>query len=435
MGIDLKQLLDLARADLRKGTERGRLVRSAAGTAALKLGATFLAFCASLLYARALGPHDYGLYAYVIAWSGLLTVPASLGLPLYLLRQSATAPQGIIALRRWADAYTVASGALCAALLLAAAYLTHAAALRWLFVISSPLPLLTNLTAVRASLLQARGWITRSQWPQLLLAPGAMLVLLAGLWLWRGQLRPLQLISASLLASLLPLLVTSAQLRLVAKAEAATGAARRSLKAALPFMWLGSVYLLVSRTDLIMLGAMRSAHDAGVYAIATRMADFVAFFMLAANAAIAPKIAHLHGTGQTELLQRMLTATSRRVLLLTTPVALVFIVGAVPLLALLFGGDYATGANALRILSLAQLAYVAGGPLGYVLDMTGLEHLHLRTMVVVVGLNVALNLCLIPLLGMNGAAAATGMSILVARGTLGYLVRSRRGLRPGALGY
>lgn len=98
-----RQLLHTLRADLKPDTERGRLVRSTGVTAGLKIGSTLIAFGASLVYARALEPHGYGLYAYVIAWTALLTIPAGLGFPAYLVREGAKAPASLRWLLAWAD--------------------------------------------------------------------------------------------------------------------------------------------------------------------------------------------------------------------------------------------------------------------------------------------------------------------------------------------
>ncbi len=61
----LHRLLHTLRTDLYAGTERSAMTRSAAVTAGLQLVATIVTFGSSLLYARVLGPHGFGLYAYV----------------------------------------------------------------------------------------------------------------------------------------------------------------------------------------------------------------------------------------------------------------------------------------------------------------------------------------------------------------------------------
>ncbi|MGB8716018.1 MAG: oligosaccharide flippase family protein, partial [Rhodanobacteraceae bacterium] len=306
----------------------------------LRGGALMLAFVASLLYARVLGPHDYGLYAYVLAWSAVMTIPASLGLPQYLVREGSRYRHSHLWLLHWSDLQILLSGLAAGVLMGCAALIPTAAGARWLFVIASPLPLLTNLAATRQALIQSRGQIVRSQWAQMLLAPGLMLVGLLLIWFWHGSLSPTDLTVMLASTALAPLLINHWMLR------SASGADDRqpapvSLRPALAFMWLGMLYLINSRTDLIMLGALKGAHAAGVYAVASRASELTVFFLAASNAVIAPRISRLHHQGDNAVLQRLLTGASIRVALLTLPIVLIMIFLARPLLGLFYGPAFA----------------------------------------------------------------------------------------------
>ena len=432
--MPLRDLIHAVRADLHPRTVRGTMVRSAALTAGIRVGSVSVAFIASLLYARTLGPHDYGLYAYVIAWTTLLAVPSGLGLPPYLVREGAKFPESLRALRGWADRRILISGALAGILLAAFALIPQAADARPLFLIAAPLPLLANLSVVRQSLLQAHGWIARSQWPQQLMAPTATLVIVVVLWLLRGKLVPFEIMIATVACAWLALVCNAMQLRSIAgRATAEPPPKVLEIRRALPFMWLGAVYLLLSRTDLIMLGSLRGARDTGIYVVAARAAEALSLVMAAANTTLAPNIARLHKANDRAALQRLLTAAARRVMLATLPLAIVLIALASPLLTWLYGQEYAEGATALRILAIAQLVIVAGGPLGTVLDMSGFERVNLFSMTVAVVINGVLNLVLIPRFGITGAAASTLIGVLFARCVLWYQVRIRLGLDAGFL--
>lgn len=429
----LHDVVEAIRGDLRFDTVRGALIRSAGLTAAIRIGSVLIAFLASLLYARALGPHDYGLYAYVIAWTTLLAIPSALGLPQYLVREGAKMPECLLALRRWADSRIFVSGLVTGLLLASFALIPKAAEARPLFLIVALLPLIGNLGIVRQALLQAHGSIARSQWPQQLLAPVATLLIVAILWLTLGTLTPSEVMTATVVCAALALACNTLQLQSVAREASSTPApATLDIRRSLPFMWLGAVYLLLSRTDLIVLGSLRGAHEAGIYVVAARAAELLSIVMAAANSALAPKIARLHKADDAVALQRLLTAAGRRVLLVTAPLALFLIVGASPLLSQLYGHDYAQGATALRILAVAQLVIVAGGPLGTVLDMSGFERVNLASMTCAVAINGLLNLVLVPHYGINGASASTLVSVVFARVVLWYQVRIRLGLDAGA---
>lgn len=429
----LSRLRDTLRTDLKPGTERGRLIRSAGATAAIKAGATLVAFGASLLYARVLGPHDYGLYAYVLAWVAVLTIPASLGLPQYLVRECAKFPESARWLCRWADRRILLSGTAAAILMACAVFLPQAAGARWLFVIAAPLPLLNGLTSARSGLLQACGWVARSQWPLLILGPFLALAILAAAWQWQGTLYPVQLIAVITGAAVLPLLINEFQLT-KATTESVNDRKPVQVRSALPFMWLAGLYLINNRADLIMLGTIKGAHDAGIYAIAARAAELVSFFLIASNMVVAPRIARLHQEGRQQLMQRLITASASRVLAASTPIALVFILAARPLLVHLYGLDYAGGAVALQILAATQMLNVAVGPTGTILNMTGNEKLSALGASLSVVLNVGLNSILIPLYGVEGAAIATGTSLMAWNILLWFWIRRRLNLRSSGIG-
>jgi O-antigen/teichoic acid export membrane protein len=432
--MHLRDFVQAVRADLHPHTVRGMLVRSAGFSATIKIFGVLIAFLASLLYARALGPHDYGLYAYVIAWTTLLAIPSGLGLPQYLVREGAKLPECLSALREWADRRVLFSGIVAGLVLACFALIPQAADARVLFLIAAPLPLLSNLSVIRQALLQAHGWVARSQWPQQLLAPAATLAIVAGLWWTRGSLHTTEVMLATVACAWLAFVCNALQLRPVAsKTLNRPPSGVLAIRRALPFVWLGAVYLLLSRTDLIMLGSLRGARDTGIYVVAARAAEHQSIMMGAANTALAPKIARLHKANDDAALQRLLTAASRRVMLVTLPLAAVLILAAHPLLSRLYGSEYAEGASAMRILAFAQLVIVAGGPLGTVLDMSGFERINLLSMAAAVAVNVVLNLTLIPHYGITGAAAATLISVVFARCMLWYQVRIRLGLNAGIL--
>ena len=421
-------------ADLRSNSERGVLARATGITAGLKIGATLLAFAASLIYARALGPYEYGLYAYVIAWTTVLAIPASMGIPRYLVREGARQSGSIQWLCRWADARVLPAGLLAAGLLACAMYLSTATGAGWLFVIAAPLPLLANLANVRTSLLQTQGLFVRSQWPQLLLSSALMLAIMVGLWLWRGYLRSLDLIILMTLTGFVPLIVNEFQLRSTSGFINGSQPGQVQTRKALGFMWLGMLFMVNSRMDLIMLGALKGAESAGIYAIAMRMSEFVPFFMAAANTVISPRIASLYHQGDNIRLQRLIGGAASRVFYITLPVALGFTIFAEPLIHQLFGSAFSTGAVALQILTLAQLFNVFTGPTGIILSMTGHENTSTKAVGISATINIVLNAILIPIFDIKGAAIATGASMIVWNTLLWYWVRRHLGLRPCAFG-
>ncbi len=86
------------------------------------------------------------------------------------------------------------------------------------------------------------------------------------------------------------------------------------------------------------------------------------------------------------------------------------------------------------VLAVGQLANAAAGPCGSVLNMTGLVRLSLADNVAALVLNVALNLLLIPRLGVLGAAIAWSLSLVLVNATKWLQVRRILGIRAQGTG-
>lgn len=435
--IGLVKLARVAREDIFGMSLRGELVRSAMGSAMIRVAATALAFGASLLYARTLGPHGYGVYAYVLAWAGLLAIPVGLGFPEYLVREAARHELPLLTLSRWVDQRVLMTGVIAALMLALASIPPIAGKARPLFLLAAPYPLLTVLAQTRQSLLRARGHVVAGSWP-MLLTPLLAVSGLTCLYFMQKSLAPAEVMAALTLAAFAPVGINHLQLRRLAARSNYGGQSALSpirMKASLPFMWLGVLYLINSRADLIMVGTIKGAHAAGIYAVAARAGEVVPFFLAAANMALAPQVAKLYKAADRSRLQRLVTAASRRVFFLSLPLALLFLISARPLLGLLYGQAFSSGATALQILAGAQLFSVAAGSVGLILNMTGHERLTGAGIAISVAVNLLLNAILIPFWGITGAAVATGSSIVVWNLLLWFFVRRRLKLGPSTLGF
>ena len=84
-------------------------------------------------------------------------------------------------------------------------------------------------------------------------------------------------------------------------------------------LFIDSMYIINSRTDIIMVGAMKGAVPAGIYNVANRGAEFITFVLVSVNMVLAPTIAALHAQGDKERLQNILTLSARAVLLFSLP--------------------------------------------------------------------------------------------------------------------
>lgn len=424
-----------------------RLGRDSLGSIGVKLISTVLVFSYGLLLARLLSPVDFGTYEYVVAWFMLLTVPAVFGLDKLLVRVVATAAvreswgqvSGIV---RW-SAVTVLCLSVGVALLAGlTAWLTAGRVVTptivafWLACAFLPI---TSLTMILEGTLRGLQNVLLGQVPIMVVRPLVAAVLIGGGALLTAT-RPdaLTAIAAFVVAAFIALVVSWLLLRRSMPAEVRAAAPEYTswvwLKVAAPLMLIGGLNIVNARVGTIALGAFGNTTDAGVYAVVTRGAEFVAFTLVAVNTALAPTFASLHSAGNHLGLQRLVTRSTRLVLATALPIALGLLLLGHRFL-LLYGEPFLVGRDALSILVLGQLlGNVSMGSVGFLLMMTGFERDAVLGYCVAIALNVLLSLTLIPNMGLQGAAWAAALSTIVLNVLLTYFVYQRLRIHATALG-
>lgn len=432
-----------------QGTLRQHLAQAAAGSAALALSSKLLMLLTSVLLARWMGVEGYGVYATAMALVLLLTVPTGLGLPVLLVRLFASyrvhQQWGLMRGLLIRGNQAVLGASLVMALIAAAAIwgledrlgLVHTA----VYILALALIPLTALSAMRSTALRGLHHVILGQLPENLVMPALFLALVAGWWLALGgsaALSPELAILARIVATAAAFGVGAALLlrRIPATVRRAAPEyqPRAWARAALPLLFIAGINIINMQTDILMLAALRGSASAGVYQAAVRGAELVAFALVIVNMTIQPSLARLHAAGDKARLQRLATWGARSAAAAALPLAAVMILWSGPIMAAVFGADFARGAIALAILSAAQLVNAFTGPANSLLDMTGHQNDTLKAMVAGVVTNVALNALLIPRWDIAGAAIATATSLIVWNLLLVILVRRRLGVNATAIG-
>jgi O-antigen/teichoic acid export membrane protein len=174
----------------------------------------------------------------------------------------------------------------------------------------------------------------------------------------------------------------------------------------------GTLFMVMTWTDTLMLGYFLTPEDVGAYRVAFKIGTLITFVQFAVNASLGPRISELWSRGERAELQREV----RRVALLNSALGLPAFVGIMvlaPWLLSFFNPDFGIYSGTLRVLALGQLVNALCGPVMYLLNMTGHEQSARRTMTVASIANVIGNFALIPWLGVEGAAWATSGTMIL----------------------
>jgi O-antigen/teichoic acid export membrane protein len=178
---------------------------------------------------------------------------------------------------------------------------------------------------------------------------------------------------------------------------------------ALLILFIASGDMIFRQSDVIMLGALAGAEEAGLYGAASRIAYFVIFGISAANFVVAPMISEFHETGEKTGLAKTLRLSSALIFAIALAISTVILAGG-DLILKLFGTDFVVARDTLNILTISQLLVTIAGPIGSVMIMTGHERFTSIVFMITAILNIALNATLIPIYGKEGAAIATAVS-------------------------
>lgn len=163
--------------------------------------------------------------------------------------------------------------------------------------------------------------------------------------------------------------------------------------------------------DTLLLGALRSTREAGIYAAATRYMLVGSFAILAILQVMGPKMSELIARKDHDAAQAVYQVLTSWLILMTWPIYFTIILFT-PVLLSVFGKGFGAGDAALIILGGAMLVATAAGPVDVVLLMAGKSSWNLINTLIALTLNIVLNLLLIPPLGITGAAIAWAVSIV-----------------------
>jgi O-antigen/teichoic acid export membrane protein len=381
-----------------------------------------LSFLLAWILVRVLGTENYGIFTYAFSWLFFIGSLSPMGLSSVLVRETGRYIKsgrldfaaGLISFSQRVNFLV----SLFLAVLFAAVVFFFVPEdeerLRTaLLIVSVGIPVFGQLF-ISKSVLNAVKKIELSLIPEQILRAAFALFVLAGLWfLLKENIRLNTAVWVNVGAFFFALLVS---LWFVKKHLASiirhqkSYARKKWLTLGFSFFMLSVISIINTRADILMLGLFGFTEQTGIYNISSKLAQTIGIPMMLSNIILAPYISEFFKEDKQELV-RMIKHIIRIIFAIGVVFFTIFVFWGEDILHV-FDADFAVGYFALIMLGSGQLLNIFTGPVGNILSMTKFEKLTLQGTAGSAVLNIGLNVWLIPLYDINGAAVATFASLV-----------------------
>ena len=170
-------------------------------------------------------------------------------------------------------------------------------------------------------------------------------------------------------------------------------------------------YFIMQSIDIIILTIYEGFESIAYYSVAVKLATATALALMSVNIVIAPKIAEIYSTNDFNKLNKLINDSARIIFIISVPILIILFIFSDFALSL-FGENYVLAREALLLLLAGQFFSSLCGPGAIYLNMTGKQKKLNTILILGLVINIILNLVLIPIYGMEGAAAATLISMI-----------------------
>ncbi|NLT37155.1 MAG: flippase [Methanomassiliicoccus sp.] len=174
-----------------------------------------------------------------------------------------------------------------------------------------------------------------------------------------------------------------------------------------------AISFLNTQINSILIGYYMTPTEVGIFAVAALLAQVLTLMPSAVQRVTAPSMAAKYGKGDMEGVRRIYYSTLKKSFLITIICASIIAVLGPYIITFFFTNEYSTAYEPLLILLLGYVFAASFGAVGATLSSIGRVNVPFKIGVICTILNIALNVLLIPHMGMNGAAIATAVTLIL----------------------
>ena len=171
--------------------------------------------------------------------------------------------------------------------------------------------------------------------------------------------------------------------------------------------------MMYTYADRVVIGYYLSNADVGIYLIALQLAALASFATIALRGTLWPKVSRWGKTDGVGLIEESLSRAFNYSLVLAVPVVAGGILLGDKLLYFFYGAEFAQGYTTLVILLIVQIVNIFQFFFTMYLGALDRQKDAFKATAVAAAANIVLNLVLIPVMGIDGAAIATLVSMVL----------------------
>ncbi len=420
--------------------EDSRLQRSALFALSVRVMSAGLAYLSQVFLARMLGTFDYGIFAYVWVWVIILGHVSSMGfnqsvvrfIPVYLDRGQHGLLRGILNSSRiisFLGSIVIASSAAFLVYYFQD-YMTNYYVLPFIIAMIC-LPLFA-LQDVQEGTAISFGWVNAGLVPTYLVRPTLMISFLAVAVAMELPVTALTalwaMIAATFVSGVGQMLFLNRRInKIVPKQVKKDYNVKFWLTASFPLVLVNIFYNLQMYIDLTVLNFYVKPDQIAIYFAAAKTVGLTSFIHFAVGAAVGKNFSSYHEGGKHERMKEFVQQTTRWTFWPAVGAAIFIISIGYPLLWL-FGSEFTSGYPIMFILAVGILVHALAGQAEYLLNMLGYQYYVASVYLGTLFANLLLNIALVPIWGLEGAALSTSITLALQGLILSRLVKRLTGL-------
>lgn len=407
---------------------------------AIRIASAAIAFVSQIILARIMGAFEYGIFVFVWAIAVIIGALSCIGfdiavirfLPHYRTSGSHAEIRGLVVTARLTAmvvAALVGAIGIAALVFFGSAIPTYYVVPLYLGILMLPMIALGDALDGTS---RANGWVITALMPAYLMRPVLILVFVAAAVFFYGAAADAQTalvcaLVATYAASFGQYLVVSRRVKRQYVTTAFSVDIGPWLRVAFPIFVVEGLYFLLTNSDVVVVGLFLDPDKVAVYFAAAKCMALVHFVYFAVKAGAGPRFAEIALGGNRGALAESAAETARWTFWPSLVVGgTVLLLG--PFLLSLFGPDFGAGLGLMAILYAGIMAKALVGPGEALLTMADQQAICVAVYAGAFAVNILLDVTLIPLYGLYGAAVATASAMVAEAVLLHIVVRRRLGI-------